>query len=277
MQQLITSQNGLVISGKRYTISQKLSDCTQIVFFNCIFDDIYDYPAIDLKNCTQVTIVSCIFTNVRSAIYAYMSTGIQVMQCSARHIMGPKPRGQFVQFNRVTGDNNKIVGNHVQSVHASCPVTEWGQEDLISLYKSYGTGASPILVACNTLIGPSKSNSSAGICMGDNGGAHQTVTENYIYDVGGTGVTCAGGEHMRIVKNVIASKALPNNRVAIDINNYSASKGTVMRNILVQGNRANFLTSSGKKYGFWNGMRNSDPPIVTEVNNEWNTEDPVAY
>ena len=109
-------------------------------------------------------------------------------------MQGPFPRGQSVQFDKITGTNNVICRNYaINDCGKSHP------EDSISLYMSAGEKDSPILIEDNYLTAdPSKgsagmSKSGSGIMLGDSGGAYLICRHNVVISAGQVGVGVAGG------------------------------------------------------------------------------------
>src|SRR4029078_11830812 len=121
---------------------------------------------------------------------------IQVRCNTITNVKGPVPRGQFVQFDKVSGNGNSV----------SCNVgrNEPGRsnpEDGISLYQSYGEAGSPIVVRDKLLVGGGPSRSGAGIMLGDYGGSYQIAERNILVDPGQYGIAVSSGSHMSIIDN----------------------------------------------------------------------------
>jgi hypothetical protein len=120
------------------------------------------------------------------------------------------PRGQFVQFDKVVGGENRI----------SCNVgrNQPGQgtpEDAISLYKSHGAQNLPISVLYNLIIGGGPSDSGGGIMLGDDGGSYQLAKGNILIDPGQYGIGVASGNNMTIADNLVYARKQPFTNVGI--------------------------------------------------------------
>jgi hypothetical protein len=158
---------------------------------------------------------------------------------------GPIPRGQFVQFDKVYGTDNKISCNFGRN--------EQGQgqpEDAISLYKSVGMPQSPITVTGNLIIGGGPSLSGGGIMLGDDGGSYQIAQDNVLVEPGQYGIGVASGDHMSILNNLVFSRRLPFTNVGIYAwNQYPHA----CHSIQIEGNKVHWISKTGRANPFWDG------------------------
>ncbi|MDB6029356.1 MAG: Phi17:2 [Verrucomicrobiales bacterium] len=107
----IIGQTNVIISGLRIT---NASDCgitikgsKNIRIENCWIGSCAG-EAVLIEGCSEVTVTSNRFEHVRSGVYALNSRQIVVTFNHCRNVQGPMPRGQFTQFDKVTGAGNVI-------------------------------------------------------------------------------------------------------------------------------------------------------------------------
>lgn len=159
-----------------------------------------------------------------SGIYAHRWVGggtVKVRYNRARNVVGLWSDGkggwltgssqfsivQFVQFNDVKGIKDvEIAWNEVINVAG-----ESRTEDVISMYRSGGTTASPIRIHNNYIQGSypaevgSQAFSGGGIMLGDHGGSNQVAYRNHVVSVSNYGIAIAGGSNNRIEENRVVS------------------------------------------------------------------------
>ncbi|MFD0831400.1 right-handed parallel beta-helix repeat-containing protein [Mucilaginibacter boryungensis] len=246
-------------------------------------------PPITLKNCSNIRITGNKLLNSKAVgIYLYrckniiidhnyitkVSTGVYVQQTNGGGIaiennqflnmLGPLPRGQFVQFNNVNGPGCIIANNACENI-----IGESYAEDAISLYSSNGTAASPITVKNNRIRGGGPSKTGGGIALGDAGGSHQLVENNLLVNPGQYGIGVAGGTDMQILNNKIYAKRATFTNVGISVwNQYTSISACAM--IVVHGNEVNWTNAKGELNPAWNSG-NCDPVIGWNDNN-WNAK-----
>jgi parallel beta-helix repeat protein len=233
-------------------------------------------PAITLSNCYNVHITGNILSNSTSAgIYLYncynitidsndisnVSTGVSVVNTTKggiliiwnefKNMMGPFPRGQFIQFDTVTGPNNLIDNNRCENIFASSY-----PEDAINLYKSSGTASSPIKVTNNWIRGGGPSASGGGIMLGDNGGSYQLASGNILVDPGQYGMAIAGGDHISMVNNSIYGRSQSFTNIGLYIWGQSGSACT---NNTISGNKVSFKNAANTENDAWIGTGESTP------------------
>ena len=162
-----------------------LTNSHDLVIENKTFKDLgANVIAIRLDTCKNVTI-RAVTGGLRGD-----STNITIVDARYSNILGPHlrdghNRGNFVQFNGVTGgliDHNKGKGGDT--------------EDVVSLYKS-----SSVIVEDNQFEGTNwTSTSGSGIAIGDGGGSNNIARRNKLLNIGQVGVYIAGGTNNRIIR-----------------------------------------------------------------------------
>lgn len=221
--------------------------------------------AVYLVNCHDITIDSCYFSSVTSGVYAVdCTTNIVVTNNYMLNMVGPYPRGQFVQFNGVSGSGNIISYNKCKNIMGqSTP------EDAINMFVSSGTVASPIQILGNWIQGGGPSKTGGGIMTGDSGGSYVIVSGNILVDPGQYGIANSGGSNISIVNNEIYARSQSFTNVGL----YVASEGGAKAGATtVSGNKVTFYSSSGGLNSDWIGT-GSQAPTVTPIgwsNNNWN-------
>ena len=208
---------------------------------------------IHLYNCKNITVDFNYFTNVSSGVYAEQTTGggIVVNNNQFLNMVGPFPRGQFVQFNNVSGAGNSVSSNVGENIFGqSYP------EDAINMYQSSGTAASPIRINGNWIRGGGPSSSGGGIMLGDNGGSYLVASNNVLVNPGEYGMAIAGGDHNSLLNNIIYGKSQYFTNVGLYVNSIGGYKVT---NATVTGNSINFYNSSNYNNNWWLSS-NADKP-----------------
>lgn len=195
-----------------------LTNCTNVHITKCKLCNgtTVSSTGVNMVGCTNVTVDYCFITKVATGIYAQNSSGVAVTYNQFLNMMGPYPRGAFVQFNNVSGTGNIIKYNRGENV-----VGQSNPEDGINVYKSNGTSASPILVYHNLLRGGGPSTTGSGITVGDQGGSYIHVEGNILVNTGNIGMQVAGGTHISMVNNVVFSSASVISHVGVGCGNYS--------------------------------------------------------
>ena len=220
--------------------------------------------AVHLISCTSITLRQLKARDVRSGVYAVDSHAIAVNSCQFLNMQGPMPRGQFVQFDKVTGPGSQITSNtFTNQAGLSHP------EDAINLYMSSGTSESPILVAANTISGGGPSPSGGGIMCGDHGGENIVVRENILRDPGQYGIAIAGGQHIQLLNNQISARSQPFTNVGIYV--WSQSPGRCGAHT-VRGNTVSWFNKDGVRNSGWNA--DTCGPIQGWDENNWNAPAP---
>ena len=231
----LSNKSNITISGIA-TTSITLNNCSNITITNCKIGPNAGV-GIQIYQCANVKVSSCYIFNVTSGVYAILSQGINVAYNQAKNMLGPYPRGQFVQFNNVTGTGNRVNYNKFQNV-----LGQSYPEDAINLYQSSGTYADPIQVNGNQIRGGGPSTTGGGIVLGDKGGSYVTAQWNILVDPGQYGMAIAGGTNMIMNSNTIYSKQLSFSNVGLLYWNQSGKSSSA---ITMKGNNINFTASGG--------------------------------
>jgi hypothetical protein len=203
-----------------------------------------------LTNCYNITIDYNFITNVSTGVYVANSSGgnIVVNYNQFRNMKGPYPRGQFVQFQNVSGAGLSISYNKAENIMgASYP------EDAINLYMSKGTSTSPLKVVGNWIRGGGPSRTGGGICVGDNGGSYQYIANNILVNPGQYGIGITGGDHHSVINNQIFSSQWTFSNVGFDIYSQKGSLSYMptVTSATVSGNQVNWTNSAGIKNPNW--------------------------
>ncbi|MCE1174500.1 MAG: IPT/TIG domain-containing protein [Propionibacteriales bacterium] len=204
---------------------------------------------------TRVTISANTIHNVASgALMADAYNPLVFSYNTVYDVRGPFPRGQMVQFAGVSGSagQSKIIGNVSDKQRATIKTT---YEDHINLYKTYGSQAYPILIACNKIRGSATANdlttgettsNGSGITIGDNNGAWVDVRNNVVVYTPNTGIGIAGGDHMTIANNLIYNRGTAAGSMTQEAVTVFPYLGFMPTNATITGNRG---TARAWKYG----------------------------
>ena len=238
---VIYQQSGLVIENLKFEniegTALYIKSSSNIIVRNCFFNKAA-YEAINIESSTNVTVENCLFNGVESGVYVMESQTIKVSGNQFVNVRkrADGSRGQFIQFNKVTGTGNIIENNRGENfLHESNP------EDLISLFKSSGTAANPVSIRNNMFRGGGPSSSGGGIMTGDYGGAYIIVENNTLVDPGQYGIAIAGGSNITVINNKIFAKkqSFSNNPL------YVWGQAVACSDIIVKNNRANWTDKDG--------------------------------
>lgn len=197
-----SGKTNFIIENKIFTsgtngVSILLTNCSGVKIRNCVFKNTPSSISIQLSNCNDIQIQGCSFDSIKSGVYAINCTGGLVISCNSfKDIIGPKPRGQMVQFNACTGAGNRINNNILeQTTGVGAP------EDLVNLYASSGTVADPIQVSGNKTRGGGPSTSGGGFMLGDNGSHDIIADNNILVNPGQYGIAAPSGQNITISNN----------------------------------------------------------------------------
>lgn len=219
--------------------------CSNVIIRNCFFNKA-TAEAINIESSVNIRVENCLFNRANTGVYAMESQEIKVTNnqfVNARK-REDKSRGQFIQFNQVRGEGNVIDNNKGENFF-----DESDPEDLISLYISSGTAASPISIRNNTFRGGGPSTSGGGIMTGDHGGSYMVVENNTLVDPGQYGIASAGGTNISIINNKIFARRqeFTNNPLYV-----WGQIGVLCSDIHVRGNRVNWTDRNGYVNWGWN-------------------------
>jgi len=277
-------KTGVTITGLRIEgePSIKLVNCRDITIVSC------DIRSIDVWSSSNVKIVNSYIHDAEhgnkvgiyfddsedvlvqgnrierasAGVLAHRSRGVRVVGNFARNMLGPSnPHGQVVQFDKCTGEGNRIAHNYGVNEHGKSD-----PEDMVSLYQSSGTEDAPILVEHNYFTGDPEvgskdmSDSGSGIMVGDQGGEHILVRGNMIISPGQVGIGAYGGGDIRILDNLIVGRESNRSNVGLMLWMNSQGGGPIE----ARGNRIAWVNKDGRSNPFWNG--GGFNPTVVEDN-----------
>jgi hypothetical protein len=282
-----------------------LDHCTNITISSCKFLDV-PCEGIRLRQCHNVRILGNWFRGVgrekpRLAIDCYLSTDVRILRNRIQRVesgayilestrimfasnyvedvLGPMPRGQMIQFDKVFGEGNVICDN--------IAVNHWNRshpEDVISIYKSTGTVSSPIIVRNNWIMGDPEvgstdlSGSGSGIMLGDGGGGNILCAGNHLVSPGQVGIGVASGSNIVVASNVILGRRSNRSNVGIYVwNQYPQFAGKVR----VASNTVAWANAQGQDSPMWQGEAKHGRAFeFTEVviqDNVWNAWDAIGH
>lgn len=233
-------------SSSRIFMLNGISNITlnNLVFQNANNDAVYEL------GCSNIAINNCYWTNVKTGINAVNCNsgvgGIVVNASFGRNMLGPKPKGQFVQFNNVTGPNNAITNNKFWNESGLS-----NPEDAISIYQCAGISGNPILVDNNWILGGGPSNTGGGIMTGDSTGSYITASNNILVNPGQYGMAIASGDHISLINNKIfgAKSAISN----VGMYQWDNGLGVPITNSTISGNQVTWTDKSGNNNPWWLG------------------------
>ena len=232
---------GLCINNS-LTNSIKLVNCYNVTIKNCRLTTAKG-NGIDLYKCKNITIRNCYMEDIATGVYAVESKEINVSNNEIKNVKGPFPRGQMVQFNKVSGINNVVSHNKFENIlNASNP------EDIINMYKTNGTKDSPVQITGNWIRGGGCSLTGGGIMLGDNGGSYLIAKDNVLVNPGQYGIAISGGENITVINNKIFSKKQYFTNVGLYV--WNQNRNTCAFNT-VTGNTVNWTNSKGKRNDVW--------------------------
>ena len=152
------------------------------------------------------------------------------------NVQGPYPRGQYVQFDTVSGAGNVVRCN----VGEQNPLMGGSKEDSYSFYASSGTADSPIDASYNKARGGTSA-SGCGMILGDNDGQYINAIHNIFDQTGDCGIGVASGQHMLMMDNEMYSPQTPISNVGLVIwNQYQSA----CSDITASGNQVNWTVGN---------------------------------
>jgi len=228
---IIDNQNGTIIDGQTFTNPNEdilasgqgncltITNSTNITVRNSTFINCKGV-AIVTGSSSGLTIENNYFERIRTAIYVTATAGgnIVINNNRSKNQTGPVSRGQFVQFNGVSGAGIRITNNtaiHDGSIGDPCCA-----EDMINIFNSSGAVGDYMLIENNYLEGNSSLNrgsSACGIVLGDFGGQYIRVQKNFVINAGNCGIGVAGGSFIEVNQNVIFGERSSNSNVGLPI------------------------------------------------------------
>jgi len=228
-----------------------LINCSNIHVTQCSFGNATNV-GVNMYNCSNVTVDYCYFNKLTTGVYATACTGgIVVNHNQFLNMQGPFPRGQATQFNQCSGAGNSISNNMIQDITGQC-----NTQEIISVYKSNGTAASPIQVNSNWIIGGSPSLTCGGLQLGDNGGSYISASNNVMVNPGAVGLSVSGGDHITVTNNTVYSSATSISNAGVSV---WGQAGYAVTNCTVSGNKIKFYNKSGAENDHWIGPSTPTP------------------
>jgi hypothetical protein len=271
---IISGQSNKVISGQHYR--SITGNCLQIINSHNITveDSVFDSCVglgVLVQNSTGIIIGvwqhGNTFAHFDGGVYALSSQGVKVQYNDFRDVRrrSGSSRGQFVQFDKVTGAGNAITGNTGGNVVGSNP------EDLINMWMSNGTTTSPIDITENCFespIGAATSGSGSGIMLGDGGGSYQYAHSNILINPGQVGIGQAGGTNIKAEFNRIYGARDAETNVGMYVWNESSGQcsGWMGRNSI------KFTNAAGQDNPVWDGGNCTDGSFTAM----WDSNDTAA-
>lgn len=206
-----------------------------------------------LYHCYNITVDYNYITNVSTGVYVDHSAGnnFVVNYNQFLNMQGPSPRGQFVQFNTVSGTGDSICYNKGENILSSSSTQEG-----INLYMSNGTPSSPIRVLGNWIRGGGPGSASGGIQLGDTGGSYEIASGNILVNPGQMGLSISGGDHISFTNNSVYAQAQYFSNVGVVV---WGQAGYTVTNATVSGNQVKFINSSGAENDSWLASGESTP------------------
>ena len=242
----LTISNDSIYCGASSGIS--LTNCNHITIRKCRFQHCTNTSgAIYLNNCSDITIDSSVFDDVIKGVNIKACTNnIKVTFNRFSNVADqagtPNPsNSQAIQFNTTTGANLVASNNFVYTTGIGG--LSAGIGDVISVYKSNGTAASPLRIDSNEIRGGSSA-AFSGIVLGSGGGDYQEASYNFVVSSGSSGMRVQGGNHINMNNNTIFGAQTTASGTGLLYANFS---GLTSSDITIGGNNINWTNSSGTK------------------------------
>ncbi len=202
---------------------------------------------------TAVTISGNRIHDVASGVYAVGAMHPIIFENNTVwNVLGPMPRGQMIQFDKVNGGSgqSRIVGN-ISDKNLATRTTHY--EDHINMFSSSGSASAPILIACNKIRG-GDSTSGSGIMTGDYGGGFIHVKNNAVVLTPNAGIGVVGGRNITVTGNAVyAAGATAASKTQVGV--FVMGINSTPTDINIVGNRAiarSWLQGDGSTWGgYW--------------------------
>lgn len=242
-----TRKSNIIIEGLEFENSKERSivlwNCSNVIIRNCKFKNKLKDPSIYAYMGTNIQIINCTFENVHQAFVAgECLDNIKFEYNDVKNLVGDLYGGSkfsnAVSVIKSSGKGYSISYNAIENIPG-----ESSTEDIINIYQSSGTAASPIMIKSNWIRGGGPSQSGGGIMMGDNGGNYQVCEDNILVNPGMYGIGIVGGSHHRVRNNKIYSAKTPYSGLAVQAANYTNQP---MTNIIWENNQVNYTNKLGK-------------------------------
>lgn len=209
------NESNIVIEGKSFIgLNGKaidLYECTNVIIRNCKFKNLPGI-AIASENSKGLIIEDCVFDSVADGVLANtnpahtfnggLSSGVKVQHNYFKNTMGGWPCHHAVMFSSVNGGGGNLINyNSFENIHLQSHV-----DDIVSVYKSYGTVNDSIQIIGNWLRGGDwndENHTGSGITFGDNGGSYIHVKNNVIVNIVSGAIGNAGANNSVVENNII--------------------------------------------------------------------------
>jgi len=193
-------------------------------------------------NSTGILVQGNTFAYNESSVYALDSSDIQVIGNYSVNPLGPGPRGQHVQFDKVQGGMiNENYG--ISSGDTALYKYPAHQEDAINVWSS-----AFIEVRANYLVG-GDSPSGCGV-IADGSGNANTLVNNVVIRTGQCGIAIAGGTNHVIAGNKVLDTNIPTGSGNIGIYVWNQYSGPCSGHS-VTGNDVSNLLPDGSYNNYW--------------------------
>lgn len=261
----------------------------EVKTYNGLSDIVIDMKSFDNRNaglqggnilwfngCNNIKIINCTFGNSAGvSIYFYNCNGAIVESCLAYYSKGfvnasrsqniyvknlqmVNGYGSGAPYEGKDGNLYKLIeckgpGFGVENCRVHNFTGESNPEDIVSLYASEGTQASPVKIIKNIFVGGGPSTSGGGIVAGDgppnDRGGWVDILDNVLLNPGSYGAAAAGGHDIRLEGNKIWSDrfAWSNNPLFIYQQGTTACSRMTVRN-----NYGSWTDKNGGKNNGWN-------------------------
>ena len=223
-----------------------------------------------INQSSDIQVLNNSFSDVSSALYAVNSNSGKLLFEGnfATRIRGPVPRGQLVQLNQFSGPNiaircnvsDQAIGGYINSDGGG------GPEDHINIYKSSGTGSSPIQILDNKIRGGGSKSGGGILAVDDGNGGNVIMNGNILVDPGQYGLGIPSGSNVQITNNQIYASRQAWTNVGIYV--WNQYKGTICANNTVSGNRVLYIGKNGNKTPYWDS--GNCGPVNSPQSNQFN-------
>lgn len=231
-----------------------INNCSYLLFVNNLVGGTTYYgtseTGFNITNSQYITVRNNYVEKVAGGVYAQACKSIKADSNQFKNMMGSVssgPRGQFVQFNNVTGPGSSISYNRGLNIQGQS-----ASEDLLNCYKTQGTATSPVRVIGNLMRG-GYSLTGAAITVGDGGSGvacqYIVIAYNITVQPGADGYQVAGGQHIQVYNNKCYSSATTISHCGLNVGNYS---GGTMSDITFSNNQVRWYSGRTKDVGHAN-------------------------
>lgn len=274
-----SSLNNLTISNLRIENNASgncilLSYCNNVIIQNCILGPSVE-EAIKILNCNNVTITNCSFENNLAGIYALNSSGIKVIQNKFSNVdkfknVNITSRGQYVQFDKVTGPGNEIIDNV-----GECILGNSNPEDLINIGLSSGTFDSPILISGNKFRGGGPSLTGGGINSADFFANYINVYDNILVNPGQYGITVPSGTNINVVGNKIYGIQQSFTNVGLSVWHSSLYSSFACSDISIRDNNVRYYNNLGILHSLMDDGNCTNTVWTNNIENDFSINDSI--